>query len=657
MSFVVGELVEKTSTELFIEKKGWNSRLSDDEINVETCPLPDPNYDNAPCGAKWKFYINRNTGWYKCHKCNGSGNMFKLKQQTGDIVATSTGTTVISGNQGAIQQRQPDPLPNVEAAHQALLANDEVMNYLNDVRGWSPEIISRMKLGLSRAFFRDLNSEHAGLMFPYYVQGELRFAKWRSLPPARKAFTATLGRDNPLYNQDVIVHGMDELILCEGEADTLSCITNGIEYAAGVPGAGQKQVKWDKLLDHPKKLYLLFDRDDTGQKGAYEFAIRFGIDRFYNIVIPPFQKDDGTEGKDIGEWFAVGHTVEEFEVLKAQAEQFRVFGVSTSLDALDEVEKSLDERGTTTFEFQYKWPCVNARTNGYSRGHLVGWIAKGKQGKTTTVLNELDWQAERGHVAMLMCLEMGRVELAQKQVSFLSRVDMSPYSGSDVNEKIAYDTAKAKEFKQGIQIAREIIAKRKGDLLFAEDMGITKSDQVFEIMDASIKRYGVDIFAFDNLQLLCDQTIGSNMGNRSAYLSQLTKKFKAFARTRKVAMHLIMQPKKVEDGVLVTANDNDGSGAAEKDVDTMIALGRKALGSNKMADLEAVQTLEAPASFSSIMHGRVDRSRHAPGGSFKLYLEAGMSLVREMSADDDGGVPSVPIIGGGDGIVIGQMAI
>jgi DnaB-like helicase C terminal domain len=189
--------------------------------------------------------------------------------------------------------------------------------------------------------------------------------------------------------------------------------------------------------------------------------------------------------------------------------------------------------------------------------------------KTTFALNELDHQADQGYVCMLYCLEMDTRELAQKEVASVAKIDMSPYSGKDLEEKIAYEKAKFEEYKAGCVITKERnrarLAKNGGRLLFGYNR-VTKMDEVFATMEAAHRRYGVDIFAFDNLQYLVDNIRGDRNANRAERLSQATKRFKSFAMEKKVAILLIMQPKKLLDGMMATSNDIDGTGAAEKDV-------------------------------------------------------------------------------------------
>src|ERR1019366_673407 len=152
-------------------------------------------------------------------------------------------------------------------------------------------------------------------------------------------FITPSGWDAQLYNGQVLQEGCKEILFLEGECDVLSCMSNGIEYAVGVPGANVKKAEWIATLDKvaPEKIYLLYDNDSVGQKAAQEMASRIGLEKCLKITLP-------AEVKDINEYFVKGGTLEGFEKLKAAAKFFDIAGVTSSLDALTQLENELHGR-------------------------------------------------------------------------------------------------------------------------------------------------------------------------------------------------------------------------------------------------------------------------------------------------------------------------
>ena len=85
----------------------------------------------------------------------------------------------------------------------------------------------------------------------------------------------------------------------------------------GVPGAGVKKHAWIEAVDRiAPKIYILFDNDQAGTKGAQDLASRIGIEKCLKIVLPK-----GT--KDINEYFQMGGTVEGFRGVEETRWVFR----------------------------------------------------------------------------------------------------------------------------------------------------------------------------------------------------------------------------------------------------------------------------------------------------------------------------------------------
>ncbi len=213
--------VHDSRAEQYVQRKGWSYRIANDQINVEVCPFC--------ANSNYELYIARGgnkDGLWQCVVCNSSGNLRSLMEALGDR---------LDNVQSLQEERRGAPLPNVEATHQRLLDDPEALDYLLSTRGFTMEVVRQMKLGL------DEYDAKKWLLFPYINKGTLVFAKWRTLPPAEKDFRAVSGRETPLYNEDALKPEMEELLLVEGESDTLSCLSNGISDVMGVPGANMKR--------------------------------------------------------------------------------------------------------------------------------------------------------------------------------------------------------------------------------------------------------------------------------------------------------------------------------------------------------------------------------------------------------------------------------
>jgi replicative DNA helicase/5S rRNA maturation endonuclease (ribonuclease M5) len=604
----------------YIKTKGWNYRENDGQIVVEVCPM---------CHKEnFHFYVARGgtkDGLWDCKVCGESGNLRRLMEESGDRVAGVQSFKDMSQN----QQREAEALPDVARCHEALLNDADALSYLEDVRGYSIDVIRRQKLGLATRRFKELG-EVPVIVMPYIVGENIVYAKYRTIPPAEKKFDSPRGHQAPLYNEQVIKHGLQELVFVEGEGDALAMMSAGIDYVVGIPGANLQKAAWITKLDKAEvgQVYLLYDRDPVGQKAAYEMALRIGINRVKNIVLPEFEyadpkTGDKRPGKDINEWFQSGHSPEDFEDLKKNAEFFNVAGVTSLDDALQQIVDEIDQKdGKLMAEFRTPWPSLTKHLGGADRGDLVMVIATEKVGKTTFALNWLDDQVAQGQSALMYCLEMPPHRMARKWVSLVTETDDSPTQSDD--EAIL----RGKAMKQAINDARILARERVADILF----GYTKEadlDLVFETIRQTVRRYGVRIVCFDNLQLLADLTL-KNPSFRTTHLSQISKRFKLLAVELGILLILIIQPNRVRDGQIVDANNADGSSQLQKDCDSMIAIHRNLKANISASDfaqmggfIDEEQAMEPQALV------KVSRSRYAPGGSTTLWFEGGISKFRE----------------------------
>lgn len=576
-----------------------------DQLVIKVCPF------NNCLDHLYVAKGGNKDGLFDCKKCGEAGHLTKLMAAYGDR------------NDGIMSMRgtaDREPLPNIQAAHSALLEDGDVLEYLVGERGFNMATIERQKLGvLPRQYMKDCG-EVKVLVIPHINNGNVVWAKYRTIPPVMKQFGSPRGWDATLYNEQVITKEMPELILVEGEANVLTFMTNGIDYVVGVPGANTKKMEWITKLDElkPQKMYILYDSDRVGQRAAQVIAQRIGLEKVLQLVLPPFKKEDGTPGKDINEWFKAGHTLAEFEELKQNAKQFDVVGVQNVVQTLDDLEAQILEHGCLKPTYTTPWKALDNKLGGCEPGDRIDIIAEGKVGKTTLAMNWLDFYVAQGYSAFLYCLEMPNARMGRKWVSYITQTDDTPGQS-----QITVETVRA---------AKAAAAQRDAELLFGSNK-VNKAEEVFETIRQAVRRYGVKFVCFDNLQLLCDLTL-TNQNGRTIHLSQLSKKFKELAMELGIVLFLIIQPNKVKDGEIVSNRNADGSSQIEKDCDAMIAAHRNKKMSMKKSDTEAMPFVDEVQAFEPTMFLNVCLSRFAPGGITTLMFDGATSTVREFDGHE-----------------------
>ena len=659
MNKAVPAELAKSAAMAFVISQGWNwEGPNGGQIQIEVCPFCKK--------GESKFYIavcdpeeSTRDGLFFCHhgSCQKTGNLRSLQEHLGLRVAGVDSRKEWAGNKG-----EQELLPNADMCHANLLADAEAMDYLLHVRGFSPEIIAKQKLGLiPQRFFREAGTVKA-LVIPYLVNGNVVFAKYRTLPPSPKDFTSSTGWDAPLYNGEVLNEEIHDVVFVEGETNAIALLDRGVHNIVGVPGANIKKATWieqlDKQIEAGLKVYILYDDDKVGRKAAQEIASRIGFDKCFRMILPQFvvtvpidqcklcDKDGwqlraGTDnhvpcehkrpGKDANEWFQFGGgSLEAFEEMKKSAVLFDVTGVTGVKDALQQIEDDLDGKVDAAPTYATQYPELN-KLVGFEDGDIIDIVAPEKVGKTTLGLNLLDHMVETyGEDGLLVCLEMTQVRLATKWVCLVTGFEDKIVEAGTPEAK-----AKKEAFKKAIAQAREVQQTRKSDLYFAYPQMVKEPEDVFKLIRDCVRRYGVKWVMFDNVQRLCDDTL-KNQGHRTVHMSQISKGFAKLAKDYRIKLIRILQPKRIEKGQIITTNDVDGSSQVAKDCDCMITMWRKVVGEMKKSEYEEESEgfKETDVSFEPKTKLTVGLSRYSAGGSCYVFCDGARSQFRSYREDE-----------------------
>jgi len=663
MSKAIPLELSKSAAMAFIISQGWNhGDLTGGQIPVEICPFCKK--------GEFKFYVaccdpeeSTRDGLFFCHhgSCQKTGNLRTLQEHLGVRIAGVDSRREWAGHGS---KDEPEKLPDADMCHGNLLSDADAMDYLLNVRGFSKEIIEKQKLGLvAQRFFREAGNVKA-LVTPYLVNGNVVYAKFRTLPPSPKDFTSTTGWDAPLYNGEVLNEDIHDVVFVEGEFNTITLLSYGVHNVVGVPGANVKKAAWietlDKLGDGLKK-YIMYDDDKVGRKSSQEIASRIGIEKCWKMTLPYFEVTvpldecklcndegytikDGTDkhvvclhkrqGKDINEWFQKGGgTLEGFEIMKKHAVLFDVTGVTPTKDALQQLMDELDGKTDLAPTYITPWKDLN-KLVGFEDGDVIDFVAPEKIGKTTLGLNLLDHMVEAyGEDGLVVCLEMTQARLARKWVAKVTSFEDTITEPGTPESK-----AKLIELKAACIKAKEIQQKRSADLYFAYPMQWQEDpDSIFKLIKDCIRRYGVKWVMFDNLHKFCDESL-KHQGHRTIYLSQLSKRFASIAKDYKIKMVRILQPKRIEKGATISTNDVDGSSQVAKDCDCMITGWRRAIGEQtKSAYEDASEDFSSTnVSFEPKMRLTVGLSRYSSGGSCYVYYDGARSQVRDYTEEMKG---------------------
>jgi archaellum biogenesis ATPase FlaH len=564
----------------FLESQGWPFKRQGQEL-VTTCPL---------CDKAGHLYVHHESGVWKCHRCGESGNLYQLRKRLG----LNNGDGARFQSLGQVLGAKPKGIPQerVEAMHKALLADQEALDYSTKVRRWALEVVKRLKVGLR------LDGRGKWLAFPWWRRGECVGMKYRSLPPQPKSFEREAGCESILFNVDALA-GKDEIILASGESDALALLTLGFtNVVATTTGETSLPATAVDALSKKARVFIPFDNDATGQKGAREIGKRIGFDRTWLVPL-------AAGIHDVNDFLIRGGTREAFEELLAAAVQFdipSVFSLGQALDRLEE-EKTL---GTwDRLEEMTPWPSVNRRVGVWGAGNLI--VVSGPQGtgKTTWSLNVAAFWAAKGFPALVYCLEMSVAELVQHILCATYRI-----TEDDVTPAV-------------IAQARRELAE--WPLYLGANPRVTGRKEILELLTQAVRRYGLRLLVFDNLHMLA-----RSIEHRNEEVGVLTKGFKLLAMELEIPLVLVAQPRKLQPGQIMTPWDLKDSVDIFSDADQIILLHRELVGARRETEAVAAAQDGDGDNLSPRTLIRVAKARHMASRDALLHFEGAQHRFREM---------------------------
>lgn len=242
------------------------------------------------CGKTKHLYFNTETSQYDCKVCGEQGNIYTLAKHLGDEKKD------IISNQLNYQKKEIKfDSSLVEKCHKDL--PDNIRNYLNK-RGINDEIINYYKLGFG-TFYRK-----KWITIPIKNKdGEYIFFKLRQSPEdGNDKITYPKGIEAQIYTWEEINKEEKKIMICEGELDNLLLLSKGAKAITSTHGAITFKREWiEEISKNFKDIYICFDNDEAGRKGARRIA-KILEDYDNNIFITSLPKEVG-EGGDITDYF------------------------------------------------------------------------------------------------------------------------------------------------------------------------------------------------------------------------------------------------------------------------------------------------------------------------------------------------------------------
>lgn len=350
-------------------------------------------------------------------------------------------------------------------------------------------------------------------VFPYLRDGELVNVKYRDIDDKR-AMRQEAGAEPCLFGWHLIKPRDRSVAITEGEIDAMTLHQCGIPALSVNAGAGNHQWienDWERL-ERFSEIFVCFDDDGPGQKGAHEVMQRLGLDRCKPVKFP---------AKDANQWLQDGACGEDFDAVLRASKPVDPDELVSVADFFGQVKALLyptpgqpsmprlllGDRYEDCFEFR---PCEVSVWTGIN-GH-------GKSLMLNQVLVGLLSQSER------VCVFSGEMPPAVQARRLVRQL-----------------TGVARPTPAYIDKSAEWVRDR---MWLFNVVGSATIDRLLEVFRYGAKRYGITHFVIDSLMMTDVPEDGPGALTKQ---KEAIQTLSTFAKAHKAHVHLVAHPRKARD--------------------------------------------------------------------------------------------------------------
>jgi len=400
-----------------------------------------------------------------------------------------------------------------------------VMDWLTGERGLRKEAIETYRLA----------EKGREAVFPYLRNGELVSVKYRSIDDKRK-MRVEKGCEPCLFGWQAIPATAREVVITEGELDAVAWYQLG-HPALSVPNgaSGHTWIEHEfENLEQFDTIYISFDNDEPGRKGAGEIIDRLGRERCRVIEIPAPWKDANDLVKS------------HFDALKIKP----LFDKARTLDP-EELKPASDFVDEVIQEF---YPPEDASTGFNLPWDKTHGMIRLRPGEVTLLggVNGHGKSEGAGHLTL--------DAIGQGERACVASMEFKP------RRWLMRLTRQASAFAEpSIPFIQAIHDWYQDKLWVFDAVGHAKSDRVLEVFSYARRRYGICLFVIDNLAK-CGFAEDDYNGQK-AFVDQLTD----FAKEHDSHVILVAHMRKGQDEKRPAGKmDVKGTGAITDMVDTVL---------------------------------------------------------------------------------------
>ena len=458
---------------------------------------------------------------FKCHKCGWKGTYKEMDKRT------------YTSNEKIVEYSKP-VIQNITEL------SEEHVNYFFK-RGITQKTLKRNNVATGKDKNNNFND---WINFTYFDDGEVVNVKSRK--STEKKFMQVAGAKQVMYKLKDIVN-QKNIIICEGEMDSLSWEEAGFEFATsvsqGAPNVNDENT--DKKLacifncfdvfEQAEKIYINVDNDNNGFRLQKELIRIFGEEKVLIIDLSIYSKHSGEVCKDANDVLCLENGKEKLKEAFENAKEIRKEGVFSANDFKQEILSDYfngQPKGSTTHIKDID-PIYTHR-----KGEVNLWTGYNNDGKSQ----------------LLRYLLLLKSKYDGWKHGFFCPEDM-PFQEfyTDIIETYQGKTADLFYERAENHMTEEQLLN---GLAFADKHFFTvypekeKSlDELLNRFSYMIRKYNLDTVTFDPYNQI--EHLIENGKREDLYISTFMSKLKAFAVKHNICLHLVahqVTPKAMQNG-------------------------------------------------------------------------------------------------------------
>jgi len=485
---------------------------SDNRFKLHHCPFCETDGTKEPFK---NFSFDKETGQYRCFRennCGVTGNVITFRKHFG-----------IGDNYNDIKvYSRPKPVRYAPKSDV-----DVFYDWYEKERGISKDVLLSFNVSLMK------NSRGKYIVYEYKNKDGLVFnRKYRNAANKKDMWTEK-DCERDFYGKHTLANGFKEVYICEGEDDAHALYQLGFKHnVLSVPfGAGNYTRSMDMTIAQAETIYLIFDNDDAGLKGAETFARKAGIDRCKVVKLIGV--------KDIREGLIKGLTKEDVFNLLMFSEPVEHEHITSSFVDIgrDLIEYYSDNGGASQLTYTgYKE--LDNLVRGFGGGDLVVITGNTGSSKTTLGYNILNRIEQQRKNVMAFSFENQQRQVVRKILDIVTGEAYFVWSESKGRTVLSSGVTSDFVLAQCDRLQRggwHLYRRKKSD------RGDMTSERLRDIISDAVRFYNTEYFLIDHFHYL---GIGGS-DNVTMRYEKLVRDIKMIALEFNVVIFLVAHQSKV----------------------------------------------------------------------------------------------------------------